>query len=106
MNVPLIQMILFFIAGMALGLFYFGGLWLTLEHLKKTEHPYLFTLLSFFGRTAAALVCFYLIVREGRLDRLITALVGFILIRVILIRMKGPEKKSPKKDPGKVAKSG
>jgi F1F0 ATPase subunit 2 len=75
---------------MALGLFYFGGLWLTVRHLPSSRSPALLTLGSFLGRTAVTLTGFYLVM-GGRWERLLACFVGFLLMRTILVARWRPE---------------
>lgn len=77
------------LAGAGIGIFYFGGLWLTVRRLPTAQHPALLTLGSFFGRSAATLFGFYLVM-DGRWERLITCLLGFVAMRIILVRRWGP----------------
>ena len=77
--------ILSFFVGVALGLFYFGTLWLTLLYLSKTQRPVLVAVGGFFVRMAITLLGFYLIM-EGHWERLLIALGGFILARIFLTR--------------------
>lgn len=74
--------------GTALGLFYFGGLWLTVNRLNKSSQPALLSLASFFVRTAVVLSGFYYVM-EGRLVRLLVAMAGFLIVRVFLVRLIG-----------------
>jgi F1F0 ATPase subunit 2 len=75
-------------AGALVGMLYFLGLWLTVKRLEDASNPALFTLGSFLGRTAAAVFLFYLLVREGHWERGLAALAGFILSRVVMVRMQ------------------
>jgi F1F0 ATPase subunit 2 len=74
--------------GAVLGIFYFGGLWLTLRHLPNSRQPALLTLGSFLGRSLVCLFGFYLVSSSG-LGVLIFGVVGFILAKVILINRLG-----------------
>jgi len=74
--------------GAVLGIFYFGGLWLTLRHLPNSRQPALLTFGSFLGRSLVCLLGFYLVSGSG-LGVLIFGLVGFILAKVILISSLG-----------------
>jgi F1F0 ATPase subunit 2 len=85
----ILYFIVTFIAGMALGLFYFGTLWLTLRYLPKARRPEILTLGGFFVRTAITLFGFYLIM-GGRWERLLIAFVGFILARIFITRRLRP----------------
>jgi F1F0 ATPase subunit 2 len=77
--------IISFIAGVILGLFYFGSLWFTLLYLSKTQRQVLVTVGSFFIRLAVTLFGFYLVM-GGHWERLLIALGGFILGRIFLTR--------------------
>lgn len=86
-------LILSLASGIGLGIFYFGGLWLTLKQLPYTRQPVLLTLGSFFGRTAVSLFVFYLVVRVSHLEGLVLSLAGFILMKFMLIRSLSPQQK-------------
>ena len=89
---------LVFMAGIGIGLFYFGGLWVTVRRLPTTRHPGLWTLGSFMGRTGLSLLGFY-VAMGGRWERLLVCLFGFLLGRHFLVRRwrtgntRFPEKK-------------
>lgn len=74
--------------GVGLGIFYFGGLWLTLEHLLHSRHPGLLTLGSFLGRSIVCLLGFYLMAGTN-LAGLATSMIGFILAKIILTNRLG-----------------
>lgn len=78
-----------FLVGIVLGLFYFGGLWWTVQRLVTAAHPALLALISMFGRNAVALLGFYLITAD-RWERLVVCLIGFILARVVLVQFLKP----------------
>jgi F1F0 ATPase subunit 2 len=78
-------------AGVGLGLFYFGGLWLTVRRLSDCGRPSLLFLGSFAGRTALTLMVFYLVM-DGRWERMLACLVGFIAARQFLISRLRPER--------------
>lgn len=82
-----------FIAGLILGLFYFGCLWLTISFLSRTKRPALVLLGSFFVRAAIIFFGFYLIM-GGHWERLLIALGGFVLVRTLLTRHFRTEKRS------------
>lgn len=75
-------------AGMVLGLFYFGTLWLTVKQLPRVQRPELLALASYLGRTALTVLGFYLLM-GGRWERLAVGVLGFLLMRVILVRRWG-----------------
>jgi F1F0 ATPase subunit 2 len=82
------------LAGVGLGLFYFGGLWLTLQRIATTRQPGLLAMGSFLIRTVVAVAGFYL-VADGRWERLVVALAGFLLARTVLTRRWRPQFEKP-----------
>jgi len=78
------------IAGAALGLFYFGALWLTVRSLAGSDHPILLAMGSLFGRLAVVVGAFYLVATFGGWIAVLIALSGFILARIILVRRWRP----------------
>lgn len=82
-------LVLAFAAGLGLGLFYFGGLWLTVQRLPRSRHPGLLTLGSLIVRLGVTLPGFYLVM-AGRWERLLVCLAGFLVVRLVLVRRLGP----------------
>jgi F1F0 ATPase subunit 2 len=82
------------IIGAGLGAIFFGGLWLTLLRLPTTRWPLPLALGSLVGRTAVIVIGFYLIA-AGSWQRLIACLLGFILMRQLLIRWLQPAQLKP-----------
>ena len=78
--------------GLALGLFYFGGLWWTLRIFTQKAGPKLWFGLSFLIRTFVVMLFFWIIVEKDIRAFFIT-FVGFLLMRFFLIRKLGAEKK-------------
>jgi len=72
------------IIGMFLGLIYFGGLWLTVQRMPNSRSPMLLTIGSFLIRAGLVLGVFFL-VAQGQWLRVIVCLVGFLLMRMILM---------------------
>lgn len=83
MSVP-VSLILAGAAGMAFGLLYFGGLWLTVRWLPRTRFPAMLTLSSLLGRMAVTLAGFY-VVMAGRSERLLACVAGFVLMRFVVV---------------------
>jgi F1F0 ATPase subunit 2 len=77
------------ISGMVLGVFYFGGLWLTVKRLPFAARPALLTLCSYMGRLVVTLSGFYLVM-AGSWERLLAVLFGFMVMRIILVRSLKP----------------
>jgi F1F0 ATPase subunit 2 len=76
-------LILSLIAGLALGLFFFGGLWWTVRKAINSSNPALWFFSSVMLRTAVVIFGFYLVM-AGDWRRLCIALVGFIIARMIV----------------------
>lgn len=79
------------LAGMGLGLFYFGGLWLTIRQLPTCRWPAPLLVGSFVGRTAVVLVGFYFVM-GGRWERALACLLGFLVARFLLVSRLRPER--------------
>ena len=77
-------MILAFVAGIVLGIIFFGVLWFTVKKTVTAKAPWLWMLGSFIVRIAIVLTGFYFI-SDGNWQRLIACLVGFIIARFIVI---------------------
>jgi len=73
------------LAGMALGLLFFGGLWFTVQRLARTATPARWFLGSLVLRTALVLAGLYL-VGAGQPLRLGLCLLGFWLARAWVLR--------------------
>jgi F1F0 ATPase subunit 2 len=80
-------------AGIGLGIFYFGGLWLTVRQLPTARWPAFLSLFSFFGRLGVVLFGFYLVM-GSHWERLLVCLLGFVGTRSILVRFWGPERRA------------
>ena len=89
--ITVVILFLAFTAGLALGAFYFITLWRTVKRLPDTSRPLRLMLGSFVLRMAVVLPGFYFVM-GGKWQRLATALIGFILMRMILTRRLGTDK--------------
>lgn len=78
--------------GIGLGVFYFGGLWVTVKILPGAQSPALLALGSFFGRTAVVISGFYLVM-DGRWERLVTSVLGFFIVRAASVWLASPHRK-------------
>jgi len=72
-------------AGMVLGLIYFYGLMYTVDKLSKSKNPGILVLVSYILRMAVLLAGLYYI-SGGRWERLTAAMVGFFIVRLIMLR--------------------
>ena len=77
------------VAGMALGAFFFGGLWWTVKASVDAARPGLLVFVSLLVRMGITLAGFYL-VAGGDWQRLIACLLGFVLARLIITLFVSP----------------
>ena len=77
-------MILVFLAGVALGIIFFGGLWFTVKKSINAKLPALMLSGSLFFRIAVTMLGFYL-VGVGNWQRLLICLLGFITARFLVL---------------------
>jgi len=79
-----------FAAGMFIGAFFFGALWITVRHLPTARRPAVLVVGSLFLRTGVTLLLFYLVM-SGEWERLVACMLGFLVMRKILTRRFQPE---------------
>lgn len=79
------------LAGLALGLFYFGGLWLTVRRLTSSKRPGVLMLGSFAVRLSLTLCGFYLVM-DGSWERILACMAGFLVTRFVMTRRLAPGK--------------
>lgn len=73
-------------AGMLLGTFFFGGLWWTVNKGASSRRPALWFFGSMLLRTCIVVLGFYFILGDDW-KRLLAGLIGFIVARLIVIRL-------------------
>ena len=73
-------------AGFLLGAFFFGGLWWTVQKGLSSSRPAFWFLGSLLLRTVTAVVGFYY-ASGGQWERLLICLLGFFVMRRIVIRL-------------------
>jgi len=76
--------------GSLLGAFFFGGLWWTVQKGVNAKHPALWFFSSMLLRTGITLTGFYG-VSAGHWQRFLACLVGFVIVRFIVLRMTRSE---------------
>jgi F1F0 ATPase subunit 2 len=81
-------LVMAFLAGLGLGTFYFLNLWKTVQRISEPPGPGMFMFRNFFIRVAVVLPCFYLIMAD-HWERLVAAVIGFVIMREILVRYLG-----------------
>jgi F1F0 ATPase subunit 2 len=84
-----IAFLLILLAGFALGIVFYGGLWLTVRALPKSRHALLIALASFWGRTGLV-VAGLLLAMDASWQRALICLLGFAIARIVLARWVPP----------------
>ncbi len=79
------------VLGAGLGALFFGGLWLTVRALPTARYPAALSLGSLAVRSILVMAGFY-VVSAGHWERLIAALVGFVLARIALVQFMRPSR--------------
>lgn len=77
------------LAGIGLGVIFFGGLWWTLRRGLASPRPLLWLGTSLLLRSGIVLFGFYA-VGHGQWQRMMACLLGFILVRLIALRLARP----------------
>ena len=79
-------MIFAFIAGLALGTLFFGGLWFTVKKAVSAKIPAIWFFGSFFLRVSITLIGFYYISRNNW-QWLLICVLGFVVARFMVVRL-------------------
>lgn len=80
-------------AGVLIGVIFFGGLWWTVRKGVTANNPALWFLGSSLLRTSVALTGFYF-VAHGDWKKLLFCLMGFLIARVIALRLMRSNKET------------
>lgn len=92
-------LILAWLAGGALGAFFFGGLWWTVRLSLASAKPALWVFGSLLLRMGVTMTGFY-VVSGGDWQRLFSCLVGFLLARQLVTRLtRLPEENQTRQSP-------
>ncbi|AKB18180.1 MULTISPECIES: ATP synthase subunit I [unclassified Methanosarcina] len=94
-----LNLILALVAGFLLGAFFFGGLWWTVQKGLSSKQPALLFFGSLLLRTGTSVAGFYF-ASGGHWERLLMCLLGFFIIRRIVLRLT----RLPKEDPNQLTK--
>jgi len=94
-----LPLVLAAVAGLLLGTIFFGGLFLTVRKGVSSERPALWFFGSLVARMSIALGGFYL-VSDGRWERLVLCLLGFVLARIVVTRLTRPVDQHNSRAPG------
>ena len=77
-------MFLAFVAGLGLGVIFFGGLWITVQRALKSNMPGLWFAGGLISRLTITMLGFYF-VGVGNWQRLVVCTIGFIVARFIVV---------------------
>ena len=81
--------------GIAVGLMYFGGLWLTVRALPRARRPAQVAMVSLALRMSAILMFFYVLAQWFHTWEVpVAAAVGLLLARTFLILLLGPVRRA------------
>ena len=75
--------------GLAVGAFYFAGLWWTVRRLPGSRKPGILALSSYCVRVAVTLAAFYTVM-NGQWENPAACMLGFIVARSLVTRRLGP----------------
>ena len=78
------------IAGVTIGLGYFGGLWWTVQRLPHVHRGWHLYFGSLILRTTLALVAFFWLLRWNQWQAVGGAMLGFLAARIVLIALLRP----------------
>ena len=79
-------LIIAMLVGIGMGIFYFGGLWLTVKHIANAQGKIFLVMGSFLARNAFCAVILWLLARGGHWQRVLVCLLGFVIARTFLVR--------------------
>ena len=80
-----------FIVGALLGVFYFFALWPTTRHLATGRHAKTWLFFGLAVRISVLMLGFVFILDVRHWEGLIIALLGFVLVRTVAIRLARPQ---------------
>ena len=89
------SIVLCLLAGLALGVFFYGGLWLSVSWLPRSSSPALLTLGSFWIRSLVVLACFLFLAKQ-RWSYAVIALATFALGRVVISKLLPERRPTPR----------
>lgn len=85
MGVTMTALLVGISVGMALGYFFFQGLFWTVQMVIRARQPWLVGSASFLIRAAIAMSTFYFLGRQGQMPAVIGCLVGFAAMKTFLV---------------------
>ncbi len=88
-----VSLLLAFLAGIALGILFFGGLWLTVRKGLSSKRPTLLFMGSLFVRVGLVLLGFYY-VGSNNWQSILVCLAGFLIARMVITRMTDKDRQA------------
>ena len=82
------HLLLAFSVGMALGAFFSLNLWASVRRMTDEHSPWYIVFGNFMLRMGVVVIGFYLVM-AGHWERMLAALLGFVLMREIMVRRLG-----------------
>lgn len=98
MTIDLLLIAFAFMCGVALGLFFLGCLWWTVQHLPKMRSPRSFYFATLMARMTVILVGFAGLATSGDWRMMVAGTFGFVLTRTLGVRLSAlqqPESSRP-----------
>jgi F1F0 ATPase subunit 2 len=93
-----VNLTLALLAGLSLGVVFFGGLWWTVRQGLSARHPATWLISSVMLRMSATLAGFYFVGR-GDGSRLVVCLGGFVLARFVVMKATLPREHPLRRQP-------
>jgi F1F0 ATPase subunit 2 len=90
----LLKLIVSFVIGGALGIVFFGGLWLTVHRIPTTQKPSALIIFSFIIRSMLVMLGFVVLFSWAGQYALVS-FIGLFMVRYYMIKKYQPESKSP-----------
>ncbi|MCQ2913823.1 MAG: ATP synthase subunit I [Alphaproteobacteria bacterium] len=98
MNIlPIGTLLYCFFMGIITGIIYFGGLWFTVQKIRKAKKYVLIMLSSWIIRTAFLIGMLY-VVMQNNIQRILVMMLGIICVRYLAPRVLKKYKKIPNLD--------
>lgn len=76
------------LVGLIIGYLFYGGLWWTIQMMRRQSHPYFILFFSYLIRSVITLAVFYELLQFS-LAAFISGFLSFLVIRQIMITKKG-----------------
>lgn len=88
----MLNLVISLVAGVLIGVLFFGGLWWTVKKIVTSERPALWSMGSMWLRMITTMAGFHF-VSQGSWERLLVCFLGFFLARLIVTHLTRREDK-------------